>query len=381
LAELGKEIKLASARIARVRAAEAQLQRAKDAGDAEAARAARQRLGLVYLLADGDIAKANSYLVGTGDANELAVAAVAAFKINPKVLPPPDKAAECVDALGKAAASAENKPAQARLAKDAVAFCQGFLATAPQGLPATKARMLLVQLQALSAENPGEKLLAKLKANYKGLGAKMEALPEGVVKFSYDFTNKKMLGDWEVKSGAWEVIGGRDVLAATPDKYQHINLDSRLRFRADKPLTLSFKASGTSDLTGYLYFDTSWTHDVSFELGAQNNGVSQIRDDYSSIFSDRRLRIDRGTVYKIDINWDGQKTFSWTVNGQNLAKTDMKYRVSDVAQAVLYVGLKTAGYPAAFDDVVIQGTVLEDPSSLPTPASRRVTPPFIIKGN
>lgn len=362
-------LKAFTLRLDRIHKAEAQLERAKPAGNEEAMRSARQTLGLIYLLSDGDLAKANSYLAHTGHTYEAPVKAALEFTLNPKQLPPVQACNDIVEALGQAAKAAENGPAQVRIATAGMNLCRAFLASRPSGLVATKARLLLMRMEKLAGDSPADRLVKKLKASYGSLEGKLEVLQKGVVRASYDFSSQKQLDDWSSKEGDWQVARtrGKDVLVGSPQGRSRARLESRLRFYANKPLSVSFLASGREDLVGVLVFlkqnDQRWgTHTLEFMLGAYGNRESVLRDSGWPVWSDRRAKIVPNTTYSITISWDGQQAVTWAVNGKALCKHQIRYSKDDISRSSVVVGLQTRGAGAGFDDVKVEGVIMVDPS-------------------
>lgn len=356
-------------RLERIRRAETQLQRARLAANAESIKSSRQRLGLIYLFADGDLAKANSYLAGTGHKYEAAVKAALEFTLNPKKLPPGRACTGIVEWLGQAAKAAENKDAQLRIATAGMNLCRGFLASSPRGLVATKARLLLIQMEKLAGDSPADRLARKLKASYGSLEGKVEVLQQGVVRISYDFSNQKQLGDWSNKDGQWQVarIAGKEVLVGLAGNRNRARTESRLRFRAHKPLSLSFLASGRESLTGILIFlrrnDPRYgTHVLEFDLGAYGNRESVLRESGWGAWRDTRAKLVPNTTYKIEINWDGERTVAWSVNDKLLCSHEIRFRQEDMPYTSLAVGLQTWSSSAGFDELKVEGVIMQDPS-------------------
>jgi hypothetical protein len=375
LAALTKELKVLASRAARIKLAQDQLEKAQTDGDAAGIKSARQRLGLVYLLVDGDASKAGTLLAGTDYPNEPAVTALAMFLADSKRLPEGDKCGDVVDALLKTAAAAELEQAKVKIASATADLCRAFVKANPSGLAATKVRLLLAQAEDLAGQSESAKLMARIKDNYPGLGARMEFLHDGVLKFTYDFSTRKQAKDWSprTENETWELTAGSgDCLIGKPRSHQYIQIHNRLYFKADKPLKLSFRAAGTSDLTGYLLFSQSWIGRVSCQLGANNNTVSTIRQDFDNLWSDNNVRVGRG-VHRIEISWDGQSKVSYAVNGVALGTGTMARNMADaMPRGRIQVALETAGYQASFDDVVIEGAIVEDPNEPIGPAGRPV---------
>jgi hypothetical protein len=94
------------------------------------------------------------------------------------------------------------------------------------------------------------------------------------------------------------------------------------------------------------------------------NRVSYLSDGGWRRWSDSRLKVIRNRSYKIDIVWDGAGKVTWSINGKQIC--EQKLRSSSfipLAQASLQAGLETAGKPAGFDDVILEGDMIEGPSA------------------
>ncbi len=371
-----QELKAYRLRLNRIRLAEAQLRRATQANDDDDVKVARQKLALIYLLDDGDLAKAHSYLAGSGHAYEAPVKAAVAFSAKPHRLPPPAACNQVVESLAAAAKKAANRAARVSIATAGMNLCRAFLATNPQGLPATKARLLLLQVERLAEDSPAHRLIRRLKANYGSLDAKIEVLQDGVVRFSYDFSDPKQRGDWTETEGRWQVsrVRNKHILVATCPNQSRARLENRLRFRPDKPLSLSFRVSGQRTLAGLLIFirdisSRSLRSYIEFELGALHNTCSRLCDYGSTVWSDARVKIVPNRVYRVEITWDGARTVTWTVNGKLLCKHKLQYLRRGVADFKLSVGLQTLRHDAGFDDVKVEGVVIEDPGEKPSSSS------------
>ena len=374
-----KELRSLRVRLGRIRNAEARLKRARLIGEDKAIRAARQQLGTFHLLLDGNVVKASEYLAGTGDKYERVARAAAKYLKGAKKLPGADQCNDLVENLCRIAKEAEKGQARLRIGKLATEICRAFLATKPKGLAATKARLLLKQAETLAEDTPEHRFIRKLSASYGGLSGKLEVPKPGIVRASYDFTKAGHIGDWTVQEGVWRVLAGKDILAAGPPARGKARLESRLRFRPNKPLTFSFRASGQQDLTGVLSFGPPRVSGrrsvgVRFCFGGNGNRESYLSDGGWRRWSDSRLKVLRNRSYKIDITWDGASKVTWSINGKLVCEQKLSSYTSytsRIARGSLQVGLETEGKPAGFDDVTIEGTVLEGPSKRPAPSGRK----------
>jgi len=362
-----KELKAAAARAARIRSAQAQLAQARAQADTKGIKEAKAALGHVYLLSDGDIAKANAYLPGTDSEYASAVAAAAAFVKDSKTIPAGAKCNAAAEGLSKAATAALNEEARTRIGMVAARMCREFLKANDQGLEATRARLLLIQAERLAGDSPADRLIKRLKANYKGLEAKLEVLNNGPVRATCDFTSVKQMGDWDIDEGQWQILPKKGILVGANSQRGRARAVNRLRFHGDKPLTLTFRVSGKQDLNGLLFFrrgtsPKQFVHEVRFGFGINGNRESRLEDGGQRVWSSNRAKVAQGATYRVVIAWNGAGGVCWTINGKMLCKHEIRYRREDLATASLYVGLETSGRaPAGFDDVVIEGGAIADP--------------------
>ncbi len=366
---LSKELRTLRTTLGRIRRAEARLKSARLISEEKAILGARRQLGSIHLLQAGDVVKASEHLAGTGDEHESVAAAAAKYLKAPAKLPPADQCNELVSNLCKVAKAAANDHARLRLGRLATDICRAFLATKPKGLAATKARLLLKQAETLAEDTPEHRLIRKLKASYGGLAGKLEVPRPGIVRASYDFAGAGQLGDWTVQEGAWRVLAGKNILAGGPPAGGKACIESRLRFRANKPLTFSFRASGEQDLNAALFFKTSSASGrgpvaVHFRFGASRNRRSHLSDDGWHRWWDSRLKVIRNRSYKIDIVWDGAGKVTWSIDGKQICEQKLRSSSrSPLAEAWLQAGLETEGKPAGFDDVTLEGDMIEGPSA------------------
>ncbi|KPK86529.1 MAG: hypothetical protein AMJ81_01045 [Phycisphaerae bacterium SM23_33] len=368
-----RQAKTVRERSLRIRRAEGSLARAREAGDEEGIKAAKKELAFIYLLTDGDIAEAGSWLAGSGHPDEAAVAAAAAHRKDPKAIPPADKCNDIVEKLCDLAQQAETGKAGRCIASAAAGICRDSLGTQAKGPAATKARLLLTRAERLAGESPADLFVGRLKMAYGGLAGKLEVLPGGCVRVSYDFSDDSQLGDWSVQEGPWKVAASMQALLAGPQRPGRAQIASRLHFRADKPLTLRYLVSGQQQLGGTICFlrhnDPAFrAYEVRFELGSYNNRGSSLRDGGRQVWNSPRVRVARGSTYRVEAAWDGQSTFTWTVNDQLLCRQETPHAAREPQYTSVYVGLEAGDYPAGFDDVVIEGVVIERPSQRLEPA-------------
>ena len=368
-----KELRTTRIKLARIRSMSEQLQQAIDRDDTEGIRRARQSLGLVYLLADADIVKANKYLAGTGHAYESAVAAAARYVQDQKKLPPAEGCNDVIESFCRIAKSAETRDTRVQLAQVATDICNDFLKMGPKGLVAAKARLLLAQAEKLSENTPADRFLRKLKVSYGGLAGKIEVVRDGVIRATYDFSSGRQLSDWTIEKGPWRVIANRKILATVPvpASSEYARVSSRLCFRADRPLTMSLQVSGQQDLVSSLVFlrqigKRVARHEVTFVFGGSDNRSSWLIEGHSQEWSSDKLRVVPNRTYTIRVSWDGKAKTTWSINSTTICEDELREESRDqLASISLMVALAARAKPAGFDNVIIEGTVVEDPAPPP----------------
>ena len=384
--------KRASAISAQIASAQARLDRAKKNFDEDGIKSAKLALGLIYLLSAGDIVQADKYLSGTGSPYERAVSVAAAFLKDPNKVPPASQCNDVVKALGEAAKNAKNEQARKSIATVACQICRAFLKKNPSGIEAIRARLLLTQMEQIAGDTPEDRFIKSLKANYGGLYGtiRVSNLKEKLISVSYDFSRYRQIRDWHIDSGQWSVVPAKNILGCIPNKYQRARITNRLRFRADKPLVLTYQVRGSQELTGMFTIllendpdKMPWPYELSFVLGAFRNHGSAIFARAGHLWSNRRIRVIPNNLYNVRIAWDGEGIVTWTINGKLLCTKQVNYRKEDIPFSSIFVSLACRVKPAAFDNVTIQGVVLEKPTERirrprgqhPVPRGRRRFPP------
>ena len=385
--------KRASAISAQIASAQARLDRAKKNFDEDGIKSAKLALGLIYLLSAGDIVQADKYLSGTGSPYEQAVSIAAAFLKDSSKVPPVSQCNDVIKALGEAAKIAKNEQARKSIATVACQICRAFLKKHPTGIEAIRARLLLTQMEQIAGDTPESRFIKSLRANYGGLYGtiRVSNLKEKLISVSYDFSKFRQIRDWRIDSGQWSVVPAKNILGCIPiNKYQRARIINRLRFRADKPLVLTYQVRGSQELTGMFTIllendpdKMPWPYELSFVLGAFRNHGSAIFVRAGHLWSSRRIRVIPNNLYNVRIAWDGEGTVTWTINGKLLCTKQVNYRKEDIPFSSIFVSLGCRVKPAAFDNVTIQGVVLEKPterirrpeSTHPARGGRRRFPP------
>jgi hypothetical protein len=360
-------------RAGRLAAMQQKLAIAKQSGDAEAMRVAQVQLGLFYLLNDGELKKAAAELAGTSHAYGAPLDALNDFLDRPQSPPPPEVCNSIADAVVEMAKAAENAKAQAVIATAGQQLCQASIAQNPQGLATAKTKLLLMQLEKLTAESASDKLTRILKTNYGSFEGKLEksATGDGVI-ITYDLSSPRQLADWETRVGKWEITAGK--LLSVPGSGQ-ARINSRLKFRGDQPASLTFQATGKQDFDAAFSFRAEGgEHSAEFRFANFDprdhvmRHISVVDGKPQSVV---RETIDPAQSYRITITWDGQGNFSWSANGKDIAKISVP---PEFSQRPLRMCLINVQQPMTIKDLKLEGTVIENPDEAALPAATSTQP-------
>jgi len=200
--------------------------------------------------------------------------------------------------------------------------------------------------------NPAELLRRALKK----LAGTVAFNPDGSVKLSYAFTSSRDLKDWTIVRGSWTVAkaflavakGGGDIY-------------SNVRFRADRPLHVSYVAAGPGSIMAVLALNDNLQSpqaNAHFCVGHQGGTVWYV----GGLGGQRSLGKlpSRTQPYRVQILHDGSGKFSLIVNGTAVGNLQ--------AAASLVNGGFRLGFfisqsrEAAFGKLTIRGTpVTKDP--------------------
>ncbi|HET6430196.1 MAG TPA: hypothetical protein VFJ30_17400 [Phycisphaerae bacterium] len=361
-------------RAAEIRSAEAMLALARQRGDAEGEKDARRRLGEVYLTMDGDVSLAADHLAGTAHPRADAVVAAGAFLKDPKALPAAGKVGDVVSELCAAAESCQDEQARKRVGAVAADLCRAFLQSGPEPLAATKVRLLLTQAERLAGQSPGDLLIQQIQAACGPLAGRFEPLSDGRVRVSYDFSDEDQYGDWTGLEGAWKVMASKNILAAGPQQYQRCRIEHRLAWRAGVPFKLSLRTSGQEEMEVQVNLlagnrrKSPRYHRIRLIMGARSGRSWEIYDDRTRVYENTSVRPSPSTIYRVAVSWDARRTVTWSVNGRVLKEFQTGYETDKVAWSSVIVELGAYSQPAGFDNVVMEGLPLPDPTQeIPDP--------------
>ncbi len=339
----------------KLRAATRQLEIAEKSKKAVTIRAARIKLAGVHLEVSGDIQAAAKYLNGTGHASEAPVSAAAEYLRSGKVDP-----ANCLVSVSKLLEITKNYPQSIRnkVTRTAELMVEAMLADESNPTRIKQANRLGKRIRAMLGEVKDREQLAKLISAYGGLGGKAVPLGAGRVRVTYDFAKSSQLHDWQCGNGQWKVV--RKSLVFRPAAKRSGNCASRLRFRTDRPLTLSYQAHASVSLEAQLSPSPAdangpkWL--ANFVLNRTSARVILPADSWR--YPKHQLAKDRW--HDVKIVSDGRGKLTWSVNDKVLFNkaTGRNWAGKHdglVVRLFLNTGAKS---PAGLRNVMIEGELL-----------------------
>lgn len=320
---------------------------------------------------DGDLISAAKHLIRTDDPRKGAVVAAAAFLTDARS-PEAEPKLETVEGLLGIAGTLHGD-AQRRVADVGLQICQAYLGdTAAQSVP-TKPRLLMMQLEKLSGLTADVRLAKRLAANYGGFRGKLELLEKQQTRCTYDFGFSRQLEDFSGQSNLWvarmDVLGVKTATQAA--------LTNKLRFHANQPFKAMVKVQGSQNLGMRLNFiscgeaiSTSTyrlTHAIPTGRSAYypqwTAHVERGRGEPREVALPRSFRHRADSAYHMRITWDGVNALSWTVRlgPTNMVSYTGQVDLLDRNSTFLQIGLEAKGSTSYYDDLVIEGKVVEDP--------------------
>lgn len=363
------------ARQTRLVAAEARLKAAKEEDEPNMIRAAGRGVAQVYLEFDGDLATAAKYLAGTEDPRDKQIVAAAAFLADPQKLDPAT-CLETADAMMKLAQPLGEAP-RVKITDCAMRVCQAYLEGSPPELGAAKARLMILQMQAVLGQTPADQFRKKLEVACKGLAGKLEVLDGSRIRVTYDFSDDKQLKDWGVGQGSgWGVEKG--AMVYRPDRPAPGEVVNKLRFRADRPFRASFVGRAGSELAAVVFFYVPTVRPPRYtnRFSLRDSGLSL--SAFTANWSGDQVRLRDGQPFKFDVSFDGKAHATWSINAKVVR--DQKYELNDpreLAAGSFMLGLRgwspRHGF-SAFGNVVIEGDVIV-PEQAPATTAPAAKPP------
>ncbi|HDZ21222.1 hypothetical protein LCGC14_0226420 [marine sediment metagenome] len=373
LAQAERELARAQQRHDRLAAAQAKLATAQGAGDRSAAKVA---LAEVVMTFDGDIAAAAEYLAGTGDPRERPLADAVSFAAGRDVSPQ--------DLLAAAVALTQwsktlHDDSRERVGITAIAACQAVVNKAPGTPAAARARVFQTRLEQLIGQTPGDRLREELAKSYGPLHCQVTALGEGRIRAVYDFSDRDQFDDWRIVKGQWDGSKGALVCTGGRGRYKEAEATAKLRFRADRPVRVSFKA-GAGRRVAFAMDFYPWGQKrreafyCSFGSSAAGNGPPEPQGLTARVFGRQwgnvTHRLTSGRVVEMTLILDGRGGFEWLIDGVMVRRHDVDKPTPDRVAGALELRLRTVAAsksaPTGFDDIAIEGVVVPRPDWKPS---------------
>ena len=355
------ETKLRDERLWRMRLgqAEARLKDATDRGDATAITMTSRVVGRLHLAHSGDVAMAGKYFSAAGSDDDRAIMAGASFLADPASVDP-ESCLAAAESLARQARALE-APGSQSVARCAMAMCRHYQAGEPSVIGGTKARLLMGQLEAILGETETDKLLAAIEKQYGKLFGDVKIIEGREIRVTYDFSDDKQMQDWRVGKATWDI--GKGVLACKTAAYDTGRVGSRLRFRMDRPFTVSIQGQADNEVGFQLYVrdktNDSYVTYLGFALSL-DEGIKTYLGTYMP--DDRRYKLVKGKVYRFELAYDGVEALVWRINGK-VVRSYKKEKLASyfTAGRVFNLALTTEGSDfrlTSYDNISMEGTVV-----------------------
>jgi len=380
LPAMEERLKRAADRRKRIAGAELKLQQAQQQSNEAAIATARRELADAYISFDGNLLLAAQYTDGTGHVLEQALKVVVAVQAG-EVVDDRDRILESVVALREYMANLDG-PALTRVGEHAIALCDAYLAGAVDGSERVKAELHKMQINKLMGNGPADVMLGKLAEAYEApLHCKLQLINDNLVRVSYNFEDPRQLEDWNIHQHQWQVAAA--LVQTGQSDNRPASIATRLRFRADQPVSVSLRANAFDQIgVALAYHDWGKSNSTTsyriffrgLDIGRHGqrggaDGLELISSRDVHRWQDNTRVLDSGTVYDIQLTIDGAGGMTWRINdvlvheyspgpGDAVA-TDGYVTVQLLAQNASTMN------PTAYDDVVIEGCVLPTPNWRP----------------
>jgi len=349
--------------------------------DAPGIRTANVQLAMVYLEYDGDLLLAAKHMAAAEDPRKDDLAFAAAFQADPKQF-------DSAKAIGTVVALAKiihelPEDSREKLGLIAISLCRKYVAAEPSGKDAAKARLLVLQVEKAIGHTADKKFLDHLSKAYGGLHCKLKLIDgeKNVIRVGYDFSASNQIRDFTGSGKNWKIVKG--ALAARAGEDTAV-LTSKLLFRADRPLRISFLVQGRQNLGGRLTFypNSASYKPASFRgiYGTKQGWRHLLYKPGSSYYPTRCPggRALSGNTYRVNLASNGKGKIAWLVNGKRIGTTSGSLNKS---YTTARCAVSTTNSTAWFDELTMEGTVivpaLPPPPPKPTthPATRPAPPP------
>ncbi len=342
--------------------------------------AAGRQLAEAYIAYDGDLLTAGEYIDGTGHLLEQAVKTVVALQANESP-EDPEQIGQAILALRDRMADLD-EPAFTRIGQRTVELCDAYLAAATDGEQRVKAQLYRMQIDKLLGLSPADVMLAELSENYGvALQGKLQLLDDQRVRISYDFQAAEQLQDWNIQRNQWQVA---DALIYSGGGNGTALVTTQLRFRADRPVSVSLRANAFDWLAiglSVANYDSGRpvaTYQTSFQGGRLRRprrnsnaagGLALTTPYNTDRWVDSNVKLNTKAVYEMVVAIDGEGGMTWSINGTLVH--EYKPASGDRLATDGYVTITLQGRnasksnPTGYDDIVIEGVVLPTPKWKP----------------
>ena len=376
LPDLVEELTQANMRIQRVRtfrrdlaAAQKELAAAEAGHNAPLIRKTMEKIGLLHLLRNADAVSASEHLARAK--HDWATAAGHLRRRASGARLSVEQSFAAAEMLRDAAYRAD-LGAKAGLLELLLDLCVELEVRVQGGSDqAARVEVLRKLARTMLSRLPNTSLLALRRVLSKLAGA-VVLNPDGTVKLSYSFASGKELNDWTATRGKWTAGKGHLTVGKGGGSIYH-----NLRFRADRPLSLSFAAAGPGSIIASLALNDDlgdYRRNAHFCAGHQGGTLWYFGGLGGT---GRRERLpSRSQPYRIQIHHDGAGGFAYTINGKAVGKLQA---AKPLTSGSFRVGFTVSrNRVAAFGALSIHGTPMpKDPVAKPdarppqAPPSRR----------
>lgn len=377
LADLAEEMAFHQERLShtwsfrRELAAAQQELRAAQAGKNEPLeRQLREKIGQLYLLRLGDCTQAWPYRQG-GQSEWTAGLSCLSRRAAGQSLSVTESQ-DTAEMLLKVAARTDSS-ARAALIDTALELCDESQSAASQ--PAAqplRLEALRKQAQDLQARNPNP-LGLKIRAALAGLSERYVVLADGRTQFRCSFTAAGDLADWNMQVGQWQAQGGSLSVQSAKGVGVH-----RPRLRADRPIDITFDVATTGSVELILAMDEYLQQAVAgprlmIQPSAKKITFTGTGDNPQPV------RVIAQGPYHVEIHYDGQGKFKFTIDGQDSGSAQIPTPLPDENYRL---AVQTAGAGSAISGLTVTATLAMDnplakatPPPPPPPANRGQRPP------
>jgi hypothetical protein len=375
--ELEKTLKVLRLRQARLETARRELDVAEMNGSPEAVSLARREIGDLLLGIEGDLLTAQPYLTGTD--HPLAAAADVARAVAG------NERASLVELLGaitaiRVAVREAESPVRETMLTTGLLLCDAYDGLAQSADDRTYGVLYRRAMKRAGGQSETDERIALLRKNYPHFNGDLVLLDGDRARVTYDFSEERQLKDWTDPTLEWSV--DRDTLRQTSGGSQRRQglLTNGLRFRADRPMTISFDACAM-DQIAFAATYAPWGGDVGGDTcgfwlrdrenrrrGDGKEGLDMVGYRGSHRWHDAsRLRPDAD--YTMKVIFDGAGGVTWWINDSLVhdytpLPTDAVFTTGSMGVRLI---ARTASerQPTSYDNIVIEGELLSAPKDRP----------------